>query len=133
MITFKYKVEVTASGEKISRPVAEVYLQTKSNSWIKFNPYIDSGADITLIPLSLGKLLGFTLDEKKIKEIGGIRGTVRIIYTKNKMRIGKEELIVQIGWALIEEVPPLLGRTDVFDFFEVTFKQKEGKIIFDKS
>lgn len=132
MITFKYKDEPTSSGEKISRPVGEVFLKTKSNFWIKFNPYIDSGADITLVPLSLGRLLGFMVDEKKIQEIGGIRGTVPIIYFKNKMRIGNVEMFVRIGWALIEEVPPLLGRTDVFDFFNITFRQKEGKITFEK-
>lgn len=132
MIIFKYKDEFTSGGEKISRPVAEVFLKTKSKSWIKFNPYIDSGADITLIPLSLGKLLELTVDEKQIQEIGGIRGSVPIIYSRIRMKIGGVELMVQLGWALIEEVPPLLGRTDVFDYFDVTFRQREGLILLNK-
>lgn len=130
MTIFRYKDEVTSTGERILRPVAEVFLKTADKSWIKFNPYIDSGADITLIPLSLGKLLGLTVDEKKIQEIGGIRGSVPVIYFKNMMKIGGFELSIQIGWALIEEVPPLLGRTDVFDFFDITFQQRKRAITF---
>lgn len=72
MIIFKYKEELTSRREKIKRPVAEVFLKTQSNSWIKFYPYIDSGADVTLIPLSLGRLLGLEIDEGKIQQIGGI-------------------------------------------------------------
>ena len=35
------------------------------------------------------------------------------------------EFPIKIAWALVEDVPPLLGRTDVFDKFEVKFRQKE--------
>ena len=83
MIIFKYKLEPGRSpGQLIYRPVAEVYLYTKSGNWIKFNPYIDSGADVTLIPLSLGRLLGLEIDKNKIEEIGGIKGSIPVIYHK---------------------------------------------------
>ena len=54
MIVFSYKEEQLVQGT-ILRPVAEVFLKTNSNKWIEFHPYIDSGADITMIPLSVGK------------------------------------------------------------------------------
>ena len=37
-----------------------------------------------------------------------------------------------MAWGLIEEVPPLLGRADIFDCFKITFLQKEEKIIFEE-
>ena len=133
MIIFKYKQEpISDKQRKIKRPVADVYLKSSSKSWIKFHPYIDSGADITLIPLSLGKLLGFRLDQQKVEQIGGIRGGIPVVYTKSIMRIGKEEFSIRVAWALIEDVPPLLGRTDVFDIFRVTFEQYKDLIIFEK-
>ncbi len=133
MIVFKYKAESLGRGEgKIYRPIADVYLKTKTGDWIEFHPYIDSGADVTLLPLSLGKLVGLTMDERKIEKIGGIRGTVRVIYSDNEIKIGDYRLVVKVGWALIEAVPALLGRTDVFDAFEVIFKQKQKKILFRK-
>lgn len=132
MIVFKYKTELTSKKQKIIRPVAEVYLKALSNSWIKFYPYIDSGADVTLIPLSLGKLLGFRIGESKVEQIGGIRGSVPVIFTQSFLRIGNEEFPARLSWALIEDVPPLLGRTDVFDQFNITFKQPEKVILFQK-
>lgn len=133
MITFRYKEESLGPGiRKIRRPVADVFLRKEKDSWIEFHPYIDSGADVTLIPLSLGKLLGFEVNKSKIQQIGGIRGSVPAIYIKSAMKIGEEQFQVQIAWALIEDVLPLLGRTDVFDTFKVTFKQNKGIITFDK-
>lgn len=134
MIVFHYKREpARIPGHFVYRPVAEVYLKAISGKWIEFNPYIDSGADVTLIPLSLGKLLGLEIDKNKIEEIGGIKGNVPVIYTKAALRIGDKEILTQIAWALIEEVPPLLGRTDIFDNFKVTFDQTNGIIIFEEA
>jgi len=132
MIVFKYKTEITSKKQKIIRPVAEVYLKALSNYWIKFYPYIDSGADVTMIPLSLGKLLRFRINESKVQQIGGIRGSVPVIFIKAHLKIGNEEFPMSLAWALIEDVPPLLGRTDVFDIFKVTFEQYKRIIIFEK-
>lgn len=132
MIVFRYKEESLGHGGTIQRPVADIRLKTKGNLWIEFHPYIDSGADVTMIPLSLGKLLGFEIDEKQITQIGGIRGSVPVIYTKTEMKIGDKEFLAQIAWALIEDVPPLLGRTDVFDIFKVTFEQNKRIITFER-
>lgn len=131
MIIFRYKEESLVLGE-IKRPVADVYLRTKKGLWIEFHPYIDSGADVAMIPLSLGKLLGFEIDENKIQQIGGIRGSVPVMHTKTAMKIGERNFTIHIAWALIEDVPPLLGRMDVFDIFKVTFEQYKGIIVFDE-
>lgn len=128
MIVFKYKRELSG----VNRPIADVFLKSKGGVWIEFHPYIDSGADITLIPLSFGKLIGLSVDEKRIKQIGGIRGTVPVIYNQTKMKIGRVAMLVNIAWALIEEVPPLLGRKDIFDKFHVTFKQDREEIVFQE-
>lgn len=134
MIIFRYKKELSGKkGEVIKRPIADVYLLSRSGVWIEFHPYIDSGADVTLLPLSLGKLIGLTIDEKKIEQIGGIRGSVPVIYSQEKTRIGDKQLSTRIAWALIEEVPPLLGRADIFDRFHVTFRQDRGTILFEES
>ena len=133
MIVFRYKKESLGLGHGIVfRPVADVFLQSSAGVWIEFHPYIDSGADITMIPLSLGKLLGLHLRDDQVQQIGGIRGSVPVMYGNAPMRIGEEELSVQIAWALIEDVPPLLGRADVFDPFDVTFKQHDRTIEFRK-
>lgn len=116
----------------VKRPVATIYLKSQNKKWVEYEPYIDSGADVTLIPFSLGKFLGLEIDKGKIEQIGGIRGSLPVIYFQNKIRIGEVEFTAKIGWSLIDNVPPLLGRADIFDHFNVTFKQKDDTILFEE-
>jgi len=72
------------------------------------------------------------IHEKKIEHLGGIRGSVPVIYQEQKLRIGDARIQSAVAWALVEEVPPLLGRRDVFDHFNVLFQQRKGVIIFSE-
>ncbi len=131
MIVFKYRKERGIFGVTF-RPVADVDIQKVNGTWVEFHPYIDSGADITLIPYSFGLYLGLRVGEGKIEELKGVRGiAIPVEIRRVKMRIGDIELEPRIAWALIEEAPPLLGRLDIFDKFNITFKEREGKIIFE--
>ncbi len=122
---FKYRKEFSKTLGVIYRPVAEVVF-INYNKEVKDFLYIDSGADITLIPRSVGELLGFNVDREEVKEMGGVGGSkVPTILKTLKLRIGEIKFPVRIAWALVEDVPPLLGRLDIFDKFEVKFKQKE--------
>jgi len=117
---------------EVKRPIANIKLQTTGGKWIKYEPFIDSGADITIIPYSVGKYLGFKIDEGNLIHFHGVAGKeVPTILTRVKMRIGDIELEPRVAWALIEEAPPLLGRLDIFERFNITFREKEGKIIFE--
>ena len=132
MVTFYYrKMQSKVLGE-ILRPIADVNLQTRKGRWIKYEAFIDSGADITIIPYSVGKYMGFEMKEENLVQFQGVAGkNVPTILTKVKMRIGSVELEPRVAWALIEEAPPLLGRLDIFDRFNITFKEKEGVILFE--
>lgn len=133
MTVFRYKIEPLGRGKgTIKRPVADVSLRTTAGDWIEFHPYIDSGADVTMIPFSLGKLIGFRLETSPVEQIGGICGSVPVVFANDvMMKLGEDKFPVRLAWALTEEVPPLLGRTDIFDRFHVTFRQREGIILFE--
>lgn len=134
MTTFKYKKEgLGILGESTPRPIATVFLQNASGGWYKFHPYIDSGADITLLPYHIGIAIG--LDPKKFKTqtLGGVGGSSKVIYTRVKMRIGSKELLVRVAWAQVEGIPPLLGRADIFSEFKITFDEKKGEITFEEN
>ena len=127
MITFKYQKEKSDLG-LIYRPVANVLLETNDLK-LEIPMYIDSGADVTLIPLKLGEALGFRQDSAQIREIRGIAGAgVPYILREVKLTIGNTKFPARIAWALIEAVPPLLGRLDVFEKFRIIFDE-EKKII----
>lgn len=126
MVTFKYQESLFGT----KKPIADLFIKSRSGEWVKFHPYIDSGADVTLIPLSIGRLAGLTTEGKRVHTIGGISGGIPVIYHTLEFRIGNITVMTEVAWAQVENVPSLLGRKDIFDKFHITFKQDEGKIIF---
>ena len=131
MVVFKYRKESGSAGAEVFRPVADVKFRQSTGKWIECHPYIDSGADVTLLPLSFGKLLGLKIESDKIVELYGIgKQGIPVLFKKVEVRIGNYEFAAEIAWALIEEIVPLLGRKDIFDKFHVHFKQDRGIIEF---
>ena len=132
MITFHYRKESSSITGTILRPVADVILQV-SNLKVEAALYIDSGADITMIPLELGKALGFKQRPKdEIREVKGVSGSgVPYILKSAFIIINGKRFKIRLAWALIEEVPLLLGRLDIFTKFKITFDENRGLIIFN--
>jgi len=129
MTEFDYREEFS-DGKPVFRPVADVIIHANELK-VEVAMYIDSGADITLIPFRFGKALGFRQHEAEtIKHMHGITGSIPYLSRKAKLQLGNEIFEAEIARSLIEEVPPLLGRQDVFDRYEVVFKQRNKKIFF---
>lgn len=129
-VEFSFKKENSRIFGLIPRPVARIIL-INGNEQVPEMVYVDSGADVTLIPRSVGELLNFKIEpEDKIVEIKGIgeRG-IPIVIKKVKIKIGEKLIDARIAWSLIEEVPLLLGRVDIFKLFDITF-EKERKTVF---
>jgi len=127
---FSYREERSRLTGVIYRPVAKIEFRS-SVGWVPEWIYVDSGADITLIPRSLGDLLGFEISTEAIQEIWGVgESRIPVIIQNIGIKLGGHVFDSRVAWALIEEVPPLLGRMDVFDEFEIIFKQNEKKVVF---
>ncbi len=131
MIKFRYRKESSVISGTVLRPVADVVLEV-NNRRVEAVMYIDSGADITMIPLEVGKALGFKQSPSdEILEIRGVSGGgVPYILKKAKIILDDKELKIRLAWALIEEVPLLLGRMDIFPKFKILFDEKEKSITF---
>lgn len=133
MIIFKYRKEIGIIDEVVYRPVVDVEFKSRDNEWIELHPYLDSGADISLIPLSFGKLLGLEINKEEIKELGGIGSdTIPVVIKIIPVRIRGFEFDLKVAWCLKEEVPALLGRSGIFEQFHINFKQDEKIIEFTK-
>lgn len=129
-IEFRYRLERGAGGVSIARPVAQATLRGPSGREIVQFFYIDSGADFTVIPYGVGHYLGLTTHGQAVREVQGINGAVGVIYARLHMTIGSVSLPVEVAWAQLEHVPLLLGRKDVFDKFEIIFRQWDGIVEF---
>lgn len=128
-VTFKYRTEKSKIFRSIRRPVAKAYLEGREGGWLPCFMYIDSGADFTLIPYRLGLSLGME-KEKEVEEVYGVGGGIPVVIKSLTMKLGDVSLNVRVGWSLREDIPIILGRLDVFDKFDIEFREKEGEVIF---
>ncbi len=53
-----------------------------------------------------------------------------MIVSRIPLRLGDQEFEARVAWALIEEVPLLLGRLDIFERFSIIFEEADRKILF---
>lgn len=75
--------------------------------------------------------MGVSFREEDIVEIGGVgSGKVPVVLKETELKICKEVIKCKVAIALIEEVPYLLGRENVFPHFEICFRQKLNKVNF---
>ena len=131
MIKFRYKKEPSIITGTILRPVADVILEFGRHK-VEAAMYIDSGADITMISLELGKALGLKQSpQDEILEIKGVSGSgVPYILKSANIFLNGKKLRIRLAWALIEEVPLLLGRMDIFNKFKILFNERNTLITF---
>jgi hypothetical protein len=116
----------------IYRPTARVYLQSTKGEWFAFRVYIDPTADISLFTKSDAKILELDLYQGEYRPIIGIKKVLITAYmNKVKMKIGDTILNANVSFAESNEVPRLLGRTDVFKHFKITFDEQNLETIFE--
>jgi len=127
---FPYRPGIGLGGKPTYRPVAEALLRGPSGKELPQYLYVDSGADHTLLPYRVGRFLELPSAEADVHQVGGIGGSVGVIYCVVELTIAGLSFPARVAWAQIEQVPLLLGRTDVFDHFEITFRQPERVVIF---
>ena len=129
--TFKYTPEPTRTGI-IHRPTAHILLQSTKGEWYAFRAYIDSGADISLFTKTDTQLLGLDLYKGQYRPIIGIGKTLIPAYThQTNIKIGHTTLKAHISFADSDEVPRLLGRTDIFKHFKITFNEQNLETTFE--
>jgi len=131
MIKFRYRKEASIITGTVLRPVADVILEYGHRK-VEAAMYIDSGADITMVSLELGKALGLKQSPKdEILEIKGVSGSgVPYILKSVNIFLNGKKLKIRLAWALIEEDPLLLGRMDIFDKFKILFNERRSLITF---
>lgn len=131
MITFRYRKEHSNLFGTVYRPIAEVYFKDVEGKDLISFMYVDSGADITLLPRELGENLGLLIEEEEIQEISGVGGgSIPVIIKTIEMRIGDHAMNAMVAWSLEEDVPALLGRIDVFNDTRVSFIHNK-MVVFD--
>jgi hypothetical protein len=129
MIEFEYKKVLSKKFGEVLKPIIPVAL-IGAKQIVRTSMLLDSGADLSMIPYSVGEALGLELDMGNRSEAQGIgEGSVPYILNRTRIKFGGVETSIRIGWALIEEIPLILGRLDLFQQFSLEFREFENKII----
>lgn len=113
--------------EFVNRPLItmRIFSQTK-NIWIPvYDTLADTGADISIIPAYLGRLIVDDITKgREIKIRGVVPYSELIVYIHSlKVEIAKKEIEVPIAIADSDKVIPILGRVKGLDLFEVTYNK----------
>jgi hypothetical protein len=129
MIEFPFEEVHTPRGILL-RPKAVVRLTGPSES-LNVDFLVDSGADTTVITWEVGQYLGWTVAPlENPYTLGGISGTLPCYLRRVEMEIGGVRFESVVMWALSDDLPNLLGREDVFDRFDIEFRQGERRVLF---
>lgn len=118
--------------EDVWSPMYDVTLKSAHAELRNCRMLIDSGADISLISKKTGEELGLQRsEEEEPLTAQGVGGVVQYLLRKIVVIIDTYAIATSVAWCQNDEITDMiLGRKDVFDAFNVEFRQKEQKIIF---
>ena len=123
-LTFPFDKSYSRIFKNVYRPIAKVnFWSMKINNWVEVIMIVDTGADYTLLPRFYSIELGIDINKKcTVHKTGGIGGKEKVyLYRKAKIKLGKWDRIIPIGFLNRDNIPPLLGRQDFLETFKVTF------------
>ena len=126
MVSFSYRREFSHVLGEILRPVASVQVRAVRGHWFPTLMYIDSGADMTLVPSDFGKLLGMDLSKNKASLAGVTGAPLRVSLQSAEVMIGNTLENATIAVATRNNVPYLLGREGLFKAFKIIFEEYKG-------
>jgi len=85
---------------------------------------LDSGADVSLIPRSMGQDIGLSIKGAVKCEGRAVGGAFVPYYLCSvQVQIGDLRIPIRVGWSMIDQTRPILGRLDVFELLDIDFRQ----------
>jgi predicted aspartyl protease len=131
-MNFKYKSLPRKDGPPRKTPTIPVTFIGPEES-IDIIAILDSGADISVLPMEVGELLGLDLTKNR-SPCSGIGGEVDTAENQVRVRIsqGHENYTFAIPVKVVLDpnasIPVLIGRDGFFEKFEITFDEKRERI-----
>lgn len=130
-ISFPYQFKII-KNKKIADPV--IYLDVETEFGLrKVGFLVDSGSDTIVLPLAPYHFwFNYKPDPFKVTTLGGVEGKGVAAYpSKITLFIGDQKIKVNC-YFVKSNTMPLLGRVDIWDKFNISFDNKNNKVIFEK-
>ncbi len=121
---FKFTKENSSSLGIVYRPIVKVGLRDANGELFELSVLVDSGADISIFSRRIGDIMGMNVEHGEEKIFRGIVGELIAYVHKITISINDREVETRVAFAL-SEVPNLLGRLDIFQNFEISFRKED--------
>jgi len=113
-------------------PIIPVKFHYKDKKTPIIEALLDSGGDFIVIPMPIAQYLELELEEAGDVDTAG--GTASLFKSTLNMSIEKDEMINlyennQIHVSARNDIPVLLGRSPIFEDYEITFKKQKNQLI----
>ncbi|MFE3845733.1 aspartyl protease [Thermoplasmatota archaeon] len=120
----------------IKYPIIPVKFFYKDKKTPFIEALLDSGGDFIVIPMPIAKYLELKLE--KAGEVDTAGGAVSLFKSYIDITIGKNGGIAEYKNNLIHvstrsDIPVLLGRSPLFEDYEITFKKHSNQLILRES
>jgi len=126
-LVFPYSQEESNLFESVMRPRVNLQLYSEVLSqWISIDDVLaDTGADLSLLPKSLGILLvGNIRQGKRFRITGLVSTSIRYFYLHAiKVKLGTREFDSVFAIAARDDIPPTLGRIGGLDRMNIEYKK----------
>ena len=116
----------------VKYPVVQVkfFFDGKETPFI--DALLDSGGDFIVIPMPIAKYLGLKL--KKAGDVDTAGGVAQLYKSYINMTIGNDKNAIEYNNLEIHvsgrsDIPVLLGRTPIFEDYEIIFRNKSNQLI----
>ena len=128
--TFPYQYKHIEFGE-VFNPYISIPVKA-SWGWQNLWFLVDSGADTTMLTLSLANQLGLNVNKNKKTELFGIgENSVPAYPGKINLKLGNFIFDARCYFIDAEDSTLLLGRLDIFDKFNIYFDSTNQKVVFN--
>jgi len=132
---FSYKEKESRILGVILRPLIKIEVfSEKYRDWETIDDVlIDTGADLTVLPRFIGESIINDVTIGEYTEIKGIVPTSLLIAFIHRLKIkaADKEFETKVAIADSNDVPPILGRYEALDLFNLEFKKGKEIILSD--
>ena len=125
-LSFPFQKEKPLLFGNTYRPIAKVsFWSRKFNIWDEITMIVDTGADYIVLSHYLAEELGIDLEQGcSVFYTSGVGGK-EIVYVleKQRVKLGKWEREIPVGFLEKDTIPPLMGRQLFLETFESHFSK----------
>ena len=132
VLTYKFKNFKLESGSYTKRPIVDIMLRNDDKS-LEFCAILDSGSDLTTIPLTIADYLELKTEEDE-HEMFGFKGSGKIklsrltLIFKGKTQ-RQDEALHNVPIAIMqdpEEEDVIIGTTGIFEHLKIIFNDSKS-------